>query len=232
MSDVQIALVAAFLISLLIGSIEIVATSRTRLAACANALFFAYLALLSLGNSATTLLATRIVAPSALAAAEPPVHVPPNVVGQVAPAAVDPKPTAKQASLVAPLPGPLWFWCAFLGVFAFEALLVRLNVTLFDTGLFTLSDWIKKARDIAAAEAIKTQTSLDISKMQRTAARLTKIPSGILAAQVGQALGEPRVLEVQKSAATVNADLMLSLALAFAAAKPDDAEAAARANGV
>lgn len=59
------------------------------------------------------------------------------------------------------LPDGLWpyafFLCAFFGVFAFETILKKTNVTMFDQGVLTIQDWIEKALNGAIGAAVERE---------------------------------------------------------------------------
>lgn len=117
---------------------------------------------------------------------------------------------------------PYYFiFAAFFGVFAFEVVLKNTNVTVFDKGVLTIQDWITKARNAAAAQAIER----DIERMDvergKLAARLSKIPDTRLNTFVAlkiPATGGANIVQQLDSAAQANsADPKLYKAYALVA---------------
>ncbi len=113
-----------------------------------GARFFIFLLIMMAGNTVTTLAAAAIVRPF------------------TADANVEPqnRPTTNPAPPPLLSAGPPWLWYAFIGVFAFEAILQQINVTIFDRNVLTINDWITKARDLAVQGAIKSVASAQIRK--------------------------------------------------------------------
>jgi hypothetical protein len=119
-----------------------------------------------------------------------------------------------------------WFWSAFLGVFAFEAILQRINITFFDKGVLTISDWISKARDGAVAAAVKSHATALVRREQLLADRIaanSNLTDQNLNAHVHNLLGSGRVQELDQAAAASNANPRLIKALALAAGAYDRA---------
>ncbi len=123
------------------------------------------------------------------------------------------------------LPGPDWFWYAFLGVFAFEGVLQNTNVTVFGKGVLSIEDWISKARDNAEVAANRSQTTADHRRSQALAKQLVALPEAKLNAYVLQHLGADVLQELNAMVAQTGADPCLTKALALAYETPDQAEA-------
>jgi hypothetical protein len=134
------------------------------------------------------------------------------------------------ATISAKSPAPLalgfkWFWYAFIGVFAFEALLQNINLTFVGKGVLSINDWISKARDNAVASAIDSQTNAGLKRAQQTANKLKLLSEQELNTHVLTALSADRLKELQNSAQTQNADVRLLLALSLAYNAPEAAAA-------
>lgn len=71
-----------------------------------------------------------------------------------------------------PSTAPPWFWYVFIGVFGFEAILKRVNLTFSGIGVLSINDWITKARDSAVADAIEAGVQRDETDALRLAERL------------------------------------------------------------
>ncbi len=69
---------------------------------------------------------------------------------------------------------------ALVGVFAFEGMMKQINVTLFDKGVLTISDWISKARDFAISSAYAKQSKMGIDKSVKNANLLESLSEQIL----------------------------------------------------
>lgn len=126
------------------------------------------------------------------------------------------------------LPGALWFWHAFIGVFAFEALIQNLNLTLFDRGVLSISDWITKARDNAVAKAVENNATRGRDEAQAIAEKLRGLPEAELRTYAGQHLGADRTTELADKAVANGADLNLAIALALAHESSEEAKAIAK----
>ncbi len=129
----------------------------------------------------------------------------------------------------AKLPGPAWFWHAFVGVFGFESLLQNINVTLFDRGVLSIQDWISKARDSAVASAIQSHTTAGFQRAQALANQLKDIPTDELNSYILQYLGADALNELESNAQQMGAHPGLVKALALAHEHPDQAEAIVKA---
>jgi hypothetical protein len=124
------------------------------------------------------------------------------------------------------LPGPRYFWYAFVGVFGFQIVLKNVNLTVFDKGVLTVEDWITKARDRAVAAAVKCQAVRANREAADIAEKLCAHPA--LNTYVTHHLGNGAVAQLEKAAKENAADSGLIKALALASQKPDVAAALAR----
>jgi hypothetical protein len=219
-TNVLIAIGLAVGLTLLIAIIEILFQSKlrnVRLCCCTMGFVF-YVLVLIIGNVASTLVAHSLVtALVAQPAANPSAGTQPAAAGQPAD-----KPGVARA-VFASVP---WFWAAFLGVFAFEAILQRINLTFFDKGVLTISDWISKARDGAVAAAVKSHATALVRRERQLADRIagnTNLTDQDLNAHVHNVLGAGRVQELEQAAAASSANPRLIKALALAAGDYDRA---------
>jgi hypothetical protein len=195
-------LVLAAALSVVIGLIEVGSRAAVkRLPGWPTSAFLVYLVVLIVGNAATTMVAASVVQGF--------IESPDAGAGDGAEAGV-------LRRLLAAAP---WFWYAFFGVFAFEALIQRLNVTFFDQGVLTLNDWITKARDRAVAATISADGDRQIGREQLVAELLrgdTKLTDDRLNAYVQSWLGPGRVKELEDAAGADGADPRLVKCLALA----------------
>lgn len=122
-------------------------------------------------------------------------------------------------------PGPIWMWAAFLGVFGFQGVLTRINITMFGQGVLTIEDWIKKAEEAAIASANESLTTTTFAEAERIAKLLAKLPASELNTHVATHLGSDVLQELETAAAANNADPELLKAKALASQKPREAKA-------
>jgi hypothetical protein len=109
---------------------------------------------------------------------------------------------------------------AFAGVFAFEAVLGKTNITVFDRGVLTIQDWVNKARDVAVeaaiARSVRMQRELDLA----TADRLMTLPESKLNAHISQSLGPGSVAALEAAAKADKSDPQYYKALELATKEP------------
>ena len=102
---------------------------------------------------------------------------------------------------------PYYFlFCAFFGVFAFEAVLKNTNVTMFDKGVLTIQDWIEKALNAAAAAAIDNEENRKRATENRLVALLMRRPERDINTLVLNALGAGTVPALDDAARDSSAD--------------------------
>lgn len=123
---------------------------------------------------------------------------------------------AATASRHVPDTAPPWFWYAFLGVFGFEAILKRTNLTFAGIGVLSISDWITKAKDSATANIIEAEVMMKEQSAQHLASRLKELSDSELNAHVINVLGHEHLTVLNTQAAQGNADAKLIKALALA----------------
>ncbi len=184
--------------TLLISVIEVWHRSKaSQLWLCVGTAFLMYLVVLLVGNVASTAAAMSMVRPF------------------VADAMPSDSETAAALTIPAQL---LWFWSAFLGVFAFEAVFQRVNVTFADQGVLTIHDWINKARDSAVAKAIEQDVDARIRREQLLAVKLDKsdISDSDLNTYVQNYIGGTAVKDLEASAERDGANARLAKAIALA----------------
>src|SRR6266545_2847916 len=133
----------------------------------------------------------------------------------------------REVGLGAKLPGPVWIWAAFLGVFGFQGILTRINVTVFGKGVLTIEDWIAKAEETAVARANEIYTDARFAQAQKTAGKLASLPEADLNAHVTTHLGIAVIAELEKAAKDAKANAALLKAQALASQKPNEAKAIA-----
>jgi hypothetical protein len=100
----------------------------------------------------------------------------------------------------------------FLGVFAFSAVISRMNVTLFDKGVLTIDEWIGKSRDNAGAASIAAEARIEQDHVERNAKALDGLlTSTELETYVQKYCGQATVDAAKKAA---NPELYMRLELA------------------
>lgn len=217
MGDIQVAIILAAILSVLIGFIELQSQSKANLKKCWTSSAAIYIVILLIGNAATTLTA---------AATTKSFFISDTVSNPAsAPSLANAKETAGDANnVVSEKPAYAWFWFAFLGVFGFEALLQKINITFDGKGFLTINDWIAKARNNAVAAAIKAQADAEHERAQLLAKRLRAIPEDELNTHVLTLLGKDAT-ELDNAAKAAGANSILYKALALAYGSPDRASA-------
>jgi hypothetical protein len=76
------------------------------------------------------------------------------------------------------LKGPAWIWYAAVGVFGFEVIIQKLNVTLFDKGILSINDWITKSKATAVASTLQREATLTTDAEQGLAKDLYETLNG------------------------------------------------------
>lgn len=112
--------------------------------------------------------------------------------------------------------GPPWLWLSIIGVFGFETLLQRVNVTVADVGVLTINDWITKAKDAATADAIEAEVNAKEIDAKKLADRLATLDEDVLNAHVLNILGAGKVTTLDAASAQERANAKLVKALALA----------------
>ena len=123
------------------------------------------------------------------------------------------------------IPGPLWFWYAFVGVFGFQVIIQNMNITFFDAGVLSIDDWISKARDTSIADAVAQNDHSILRREQRLARELMSLDLQELNTQISQYLEDGVLQKLEEKAANNKADPKLVKALALAKNRPDEAKA-------
>ncbi len=212
MDDLWIALSLAAVFSILICAIEVKFESKkVTFRNCITSSFALYGLIVFIGNAVTTLLVAATLGEL--------LDVPPG-----APAA------ASQASSGFPVKVGMfkrvpWFWYAFIGVFGFEVLVQKINVSFHDIGLLSINDWMNKARENAVGMAIEAQADANEKRAQTLAGKLRMLPEADLNAQVLNILGPQRLDELNGVAQQAGADSRFVKSLALAQEAPDRAGA-------
>lgn len=111
---------------------------------------------------------------------------------------------------------PRWFIHAFIGVFGFEIVLKRVNVTFSDSGVLTINDWITSARDTAVAHAVEADVKEGEKRAQNLAQRLARLDDAALNAHVINLLGQQQLTYLDAAAQNGGADPGLIKGLALA----------------
>ncbi|MBL0742307.1 hypothetical protein [Chryseolinea lacunae] len=128
MSDGHISIIFSLVLSLILSLAKIARDSKITTFQSYYTFHFAlFFFIFSVGNVVTTLVAQSIIENNIL---------------------------TKDPNSIA-LKGPLWIWYTFIGVFGFEFLIQKINVTFLDHGLLSINDWIKDAKANAVAATLE-----------------------------------------------------------------------------
>jgi hypothetical protein len=148
MSDLGLSLLVSFLITIFLAFIQISADSKLpRIRCFFTPLLVFYIIVMGIGNVVSTLVASGIFDGGLTDGRNAPIdtHL---------------------------FNGPHWIWYSFFGVFGFEILIKRVNISFYDKGILTISDWITKAKNAAVAAALKNAADLEILETQQWASQL------------------------------------------------------------
>ena len=236
------AVVLSVFFTLTIAFVSITRTAKVPVRYIFSFSFFLYLALLVIGNGAATLIAAGslinekvqsvTLQSSTRATNQLGAMVGTNKLGTNNPPEGDSQTNSgsnvSRKGLGAKLPGPVWMWAAFLGVFGFQVILTRINVTVFGQGVLTIEDWIAKAEETAVARANEIFTDAKFSEAQENAAKLAKLQMADLNAHVTTHLGAEIIAELEAAAKQTDANPALLKAQALASQKPKEARAIAK----
>lgn len=223
MDDLTLAIILAAVLSFILALIEVQNESKAHLRAVLKSfLFWLYVLVLAIGNTASTLASASITSPyfaKIEGAADSPVR---SNQMEGADEQVDAEGGENQRGLQALL-GVRWFWYVFIGVFGFQGLIKRINITFADAGVLSIHDWIEKAKNIAAADAIESRVRADEARAAGYADVLKQLPIHELRAYLLASGMDASGIE--QRAADAGADIALTLALEFAIAAPEKARA-------
>jgi hypothetical protein len=83
---------------------------------------------------------------------------------------------ATMLAFIPPALAPFHFlFAVFFGVFGFEIVIKHTNITVFDNGVLTFQDWIKKAKTGAAGATIEKDVERNDIAAGKMAAKLSKV---------------------------------------------------------
>jgi hypothetical protein len=233
------ALVLSVFFTLIIAFVSILQTAKVPVQHIFSFSFVLYLALLLTGNGAATLIVAGSLTndkqdsvtfqSSAGATNQPSTTGGTNQLGAIKPAkepsGENSNPNFLNKGLGGKLPGPVWMWAAFLGVFGFQVILTRVNITVFGQGVLTIEDWIAKAQDAAVVRANEILRDARFAEAEIVASRLAKLPIADLNAHVTTHLGATVIKDLEAAALAANANAALLKAQALATQKPYEAKA-------
>ncbi len=229
MDDVTLALVLATGLSFALALIDVRGESKASLGPILSSLlFWLYLFILGVGNAASTLASASLVdayfakteadsdsQEGGLARGDDNVARSRDSSDRVG--------SGEDGHTILTLPGRLWFWYAFFGVFGFQGVLKRVNVTFAEAGVLSIHDWITKSRDAAAANAIEQQVRTDAAKAASHIEVLKTLPLDQLRSHLLSSGTD--VEKIEQRATAANADIALMLATEFAFGDPEKARA-------
>lgn len=148
MSDVSIAIIISSVLTILLALIQISTDSKsTDLRGILSLSLVFYILVMMIGNVITTLTSASIVN-----------------------SYMTKKTDADGTQIF--LIGPIWIWYSFFGVFGFEAIIQKINITFFDQGVLSINDWLTKAKKAATAATLENIVKLDFEDTQKLAKQL------------------------------------------------------------
>ncbi|MBC6400243.1 MAG: hypothetical protein GDA37_04370 [Ekhidna sp.] len=151
MNDVIVAIIVSSILTILLALIQISADSKSPDIRGTLTLSFAfYILVMMIGNIITTLLSVSIVD---------------NYMTKK-----DDTNEINQLFLI----GPIWIWYSFFGVFGFEAIIQKINITFFNQGVLSINDWLTKAKRAATAAALEKVVELSFEHTQKLAKQLAE----------------------------------------------------------
>ncbi|MBC6409647.1 MAG: hypothetical protein GDA42_04200 [Ekhidna sp.] len=151
MNDVIVAIIVSSILTILLALIQISADSKSPDIRGTLTLSFAfYILVMMIGNIITTLLSVSIVD---------------NYMTKK-----DDTNEINQLFLI----GPIWIWYSFFGVFGFEAIIQKINITFFNQGVLSINDWLTKAKRAATAATLEKVVELSFEHTQKLAKQLAE----------------------------------------------------------
>ncbi|MDE0471556.1 MAG: hypothetical protein OXH57_06415 [Ekhidna sp.] len=151
MNDVTSAIIASSILTIILAFIQISADSRSTDVRGVLTLSFAfYILVMIIGNVITTLLSASIID---------------NYVIKK-----DDNNEIKQLFFI----GPIWIWYSFFGVFGFEVIIQKINITFFNQGVLCINDWLTKAKKAATAATLEKIVKLDFENTPKLAKQLVE----------------------------------------------------------
>lgn len=148
MTEILQGIVASIFFSILLAFIEIASDSKTyNIRSYFTLLLIFYILIMCIGNILTTLIASNILEKYFTTGEG-------NVKGSFT------------------LIGPKWIWYAVIGVFGFEVIIQKINITIFDKGVLSINDWISKARNSAVAATLQKAVEMDSFTKQQMADKI------------------------------------------------------------
>jgi hypothetical protein len=99
-----------------------------------------------------------------------------------------------------------WLFCAFFGVFAFEVIIKKTNITVLDQGVLTIKDWIDRALNGAAAAAIEQNESQKQKLENSVVEKLLKLAPADVNTQILNKMGPGAVAKLDQAAADSSAN--------------------------
>nr|VFK09848.1 MAG: hypothetical protein BECKLPF1236A_GA0070988_1002811 [Candidatus Kentron sp. LPFa]VFK25698.1 MAG: hypothetical protein BECKLPF1236C_GA0070990_1002412 [Candidatus Kentron sp. LPFa] len=198
-SEMICAVSVAALFSILLVVIDISRESPFSRAALLNGPVLLYLAIVIMGNMFSTMLAPALLAPAAVA----------DFLANTPFAPTIPDDSCFDLS-------PRCFLLAIIGVFGFEIVLKKINVTFSDLGVLTLKEWIGLAKKAAVAHAVNVGAWERERKAQAVAQRAVTLSDEIINAYLIDLMGQQPLAQLEAAATAGNADPKLVKALALA----------------
>ena len=111
---------------------------------------------------------------------------------------------------VSKLPNRLYsyyfLFCAFFGVFGFEAILKNTNITMFGRGVLTIQNWIETALNSAVDAALKKEQSIIHRKKEALTSKLGKLTDQEINTRILNKCGPAQVKKLEADAAKSSAD--------------------------
>jgi hypothetical protein len=209
MSLLLLLLVASLLLTILIAAIELTWTSKTKRLPPLHLNVIIYILILFVGDAFAGIAAWRmahsVVQSSATSNATP----------KDPTSGSDAKPVDnRRASATTPdtkesgdfSSEAIVLVAAALGVFGFQGIMQKVNISIWDKGVLTLDDWISKARDNAVAAAVASHAKAEHLEFVTLATALKAMLVADLNTLVVEIVGEGKVAELDERAKKEQAD--------------------------
>jgi len=152
MNNTILALIVSIILSGILGIIQIAYDSKIyNIKGYLTLAFFIYLLIMTIGNIFVTLITASIFE-----------NIDISDIGNSS--------LGKINTML--LQGPRWLWYSGIGVFGFQALIQKVNITIFDAGILAINEWIEKAKNSATASILERYADINIENIRRLANQL------------------------------------------------------------
>lgn len=168
-SDILIAILFTFILSLVIYLIDLTSSSeRSRIKPLFSFSPVIYFLILFLGNVITTLITASYIE------------------------------SGEAIQGISLFQSYSWFWFSIIGVFCFETIIQNINITYYEKAVLTISDWIAKAKDRAVAKVIEKNIEIEQDEIQLLSSKILKLPESEINTHILDYLGNDRFEKIKK----------------------------------